>query len=187
MIRARVLTSWSLLLAAVACLVGVAGAPPAAAHSRTGTLELVSIEAGDDGSATVTVELSYDGDGHPVLDGVVQLGGRRSDGIWLMPVTFSPTDEPGQLIASAEMPGPEVWDLRVTSSEPAAELVATYDPANPTAAAGSAEGGRFTDARGAGVPARWIAIGCGLVLAVFVVARLRDVRRRGVAGDAEAG
>ncbi len=156
----------SMLLALVAA--------PAGAHSRTGTLDLVSIVPSTDGSVVVTVEFNFDGDGHPVLDGVVQLGGDSSQGVTLMPVTFSATEVPGRLVAAASMPGPATWDLRITSTDPVAELTATYDPSDPAGAASSAQGGELSGTAGAQLPVVWIALGCAGVAAVFAMLRRRS-------------
>ena len=180
----RPFATWSRIVLAVGAgavatlLVALSVASPAAAHSATGGLELVSIEPATGDLARVTVVFRYDDD-HPVQEAVVRLGGLRSDDVALLPVTFSATDEPGRLVADAALPGPGRWDLRITSTDPAAELRATYDPSDPAAAPGTAAGGEFTSEDRGGRPFVWIAAGCATVLAVFVIAtRRRSARSR---------
>ena len=176
---ARVLRLAPALAALAASTLVVVGTATAAAHSPTGSLELVSVEPADGDAVVVTVELRYDSDAHPVLDGVVRLSGERSDGVVALPVTFSSTDVPGRLAATAQLPGPQRWSLLVSSTEPAAELRASYDPLDPSSAASSARGGEFGPVEeDTGVPLAAIALGCAAVLVVFVLVRWR-ARRRG--------
>ena len=175
----RSLATWSrtVLAAAGVAVAILLLATPASAHSTTGALVLVSIEPVTGDTTRVTVELRYD-DEHPVQDAVVQLGGQRGDGVTLLPVTFAATDEPGRLVAEAELPGPGRWELRISSDDPTAELRVTYDPSDPAAAPATADGGEFTTGGGVS-PLVWVAVGCAAVLVVFAIA----ARRRSLRSD----
>ncbi len=166
------------LVAALAAVL-VLPADLAAAHGDDGAIEVVAIEATEDASTTrITVDVRFDGDDHAVYRGSVQLAGRSSTGVSLLPVQFSSTDVDGRYVADAPLGEDGVWELRIMSREPQAELRVEYDPSDPERFAVGTEDANESALR----PQLAVALaGCGALGLVALLSwrRNRSVRARG--------
>jgi hypothetical protein len=114
------------LVVLLAALTTALLAPVAGAHGDDGVLQVVSV-APSGTSTTVTVRLTYQGDGHPVDGATVTIVGDDGAGAAIDPVQMTAGSEPGQYTATIEFPSAGVWNLRVTSVSPAATLTVTHE------------------------------------------------------------
>lgn len=171
---------------------GLVGAAPAAAHSETGAIELVTAEpSGSGGLVRYVVRLTYENDGDPVADATVTAVAGAT------PIALAPGVERGLYTADVEASG-GATQIRFTSVTPAATLevaapvpTTTTEPestsstlqATTTTAGGgeqeTADEGLGNSVRSEGSGAG-TAVFVGLLVALAVVAFLavRDVRRR---------
>ena len=111
---------------AVAVVLGALLAPAAGAHGDDGVLTVVSATPSGT-SSTVTVQLAYEGDGHPVDGATVAVVADDGAGNALDPVPMGPGSAPGQYTATVQFPSAGTWNLRVTAVSPSATLTLTQD------------------------------------------------------------
>jgi hypothetical protein len=101
-------------------------ATAAGAHGDEGRLEVVSQVPSPDGqTVTFTVELTYANDGDPVEGATVTATLRTPGGSPPAPVVLTPAG-PGSYTGEVLFPGPGQWRVRIASTDPAAEVEATY-------------------------------------------------------------
>ncbi|UDY35418.1 FixH family protein [Dermatobacter hominis] len=135
----------ALLAALVALVPGLVAAPTAGAHGDEGVLSVVSATPSGT-SSTVTVQLVYEGDGHPVDGATVTVVADDGAGATIDPVPMGPGSAPGQYTATVVYPSAGTWNLRVTAVSPAATLTLTQDvTADPGVAAPSSTADPATD------------------------------------------
>ena len=111
---------------AMAVVVGALFAPAAGAHGDDGVLTVVSATPSGT-SSTVTVQLAYEGDGHPVDGATVTVVADDGAGNALDPVPMGPGSAAGQYTATVQFPSAGTWNLRVTAVSPSATLTLTQE------------------------------------------------------------
>jgi hypothetical protein len=149
----RVGTARLVLVALMAGVGALAIAPSAGAHGDDGVLSVVSATPSGT-SSTVTVELTYEGAGHPVDGATVTVVADDGAGRTIDPVPMGPGSAPGQYTATVEYPSAGTWNLRVTAVSPAATVTLTQDatadpgvtavPSTTVAAGGGGDGDAVT-------------------------------------------
>lgn len=120
-------------LLAVLLVVGVgvaAIAPMAGAHGDDGVLAVVSATPSGS-SSTITVKLTFEGDGHPVDGATVTAVADDGAGAAIDPVPMTAAGSPGEYTARLEFPSAAVWNVRVTAVSPSATVTLTQDIAGP--------------------------------------------------------
>lgn len=120
-------------LLAVLLVVGVgvaAIAPMAGAHGDDGVLAVVSATPSGS-SSTITVKLTFEGDGHPVDGATVTAVADDGAGAAIDPVPMAAAGSPGEYTARLEFPSAAVWNVRVTAVSPSATVTLTQDIAGP--------------------------------------------------------
>lgn len=120
-------------LLAVLLVVGVgvaAIAPMAGAHGDDGVLAVVS-GTPSGSSSTITVKLTFEGDGHPVDGATVTAVADDGAGAAIDPVPMTAAGSPGEYTARLEFPSAAVWNVRVTAVSPSATVTLTQDIAGP--------------------------------------------------------
>lgn len=120
-------------LLAVLLVVGVgvaAIAPMAGAHGDDGVLAVVS-GTPSGSSSTITVKLTFEGDGHPVDGATVTAVADDGAGAAIDPVPMAAAGSPGEYTARLEFPSAAVWNVRVTAVSPSATVTLTQDIAGP--------------------------------------------------------
>lgn len=111
--------------------VGVAAiAPMAGAHGDDGVLAVVSATPSGS-SSTITVKLTFEGDGHPVDGATVTAVADDGAGAAIDPVPMTAAGSPGEYTARLEFPSAAVWNVRVTAVSPSATVTLTQDIAGP--------------------------------------------------------
>lgn len=111
--------------------VGVAAiAPMAGAHGDDGVLAVVS-GTPSGSSSTITVKLTFEGDGHPVDGATVTAVADDGAGAAIDPVPMTAAGSPGEYTARLEFPSAAVWNVRVTAVSPSATVTLTQDIAGP--------------------------------------------------------
>lgn len=111
--------------------VGVAAiAPMAGAHGDDGVLAVVS-GTPSGSSSTITVKLTFEGDGHPVDGATVTAVADDGAGAAIDPVPMAAAGSPGEYTARLEFPSAAVWNVRVTAVSPSATVTLTQDIAGP--------------------------------------------------------
>ncbi|MFN8041910.1 MAG: hypothetical protein U0S13_00950 [Mycobacterium sp.] len=111
--------------------VGVAAiAPMAGAHGDDGVLAVVSATPSGS-SSTITVKLTFEGDGHPVDGATVTAVADDGAGAAIDPVPMAAAGSPGEYTARLEFPSAAVWNVRVTAVSPSATVTLTQDIAGP--------------------------------------------------------
>lgn len=121
------------VLLAVLLVVGVgvaAIAPMAGAHGDDGVLAVVSATPSGS-SSTITVKLTFEGDGHPVDGATVTAVADDGAGAAIDPVPMAAAGSPGEYTARLEFPSAAVWNVRVTAVSPSATVTLTQDIAGP--------------------------------------------------------
>lgn len=102
--------------------VGVAAiAPMAGAHGDDGILTVVSATPSGT-SSTITVRLTFEGDGHPVDGATVTVVADDGAGGTIDPVPMTAAGSPGEYRATLEFPTAGSWNVRVTAVSPSATV-----------------------------------------------------------------
>lgn len=129
----------ALLVLALVMGVGIAAiAPMAGAHGDEGVLAVVSATPSGT-SSTITVKLTYEGDGHAVDGATVTVVADNGSGTALDPLPMNAGSAEGEYTATVEFPSAGTWNVRVTSVSPAATLTLTQDiTSEPGVTAGTA-------------------------------------------------
>ncbi|HNE74196.1 MAG TPA: FixH family protein [Microthrixaceae bacterium] len=129
-------------LLAVLLVVGVgvaAIAPMAGAHGDDGVLAVVSATPSGS-SSTITVKLTFEGDGHPVDGATVTAVADDGAGAAIDPVPMTAAGSPGEYTARLEFPSAAVWNVRVTAVSPSATVTLTQDIAGPASTSSTPTG-----------------------------------------------
>lgn len=166
------------LAALVALLCTWGGAEVVAAHGDEADMELLASEVrrveGDAHRVDLTVSIRHPEDQHLALDAEVAVVGSHHSGVALLPEPLELTDEPGRYAGSIELAGdPGPWQLAVVSSGPDARLDLRVDPEEGTVAVVSATTTPGTHEESAWERLRWLALGCGIALALAAFTLLR--------------
>ncbi len=120
--------------------VGVAAiAPMAGAHGDDGVLAVVSATPSGS-SSTITVKLTFEGDGHPVDGATVTAVADDGAGAAIDPVPMTAAGSPGEYTARLEFPSAAVWNVRVTAVSPSATVTLTQDIAGPASSSSTPTG-----------------------------------------------
>ncbi|HMX64796.1 MAG TPA: FixH family protein [Microthrixaceae bacterium] len=120
--------------------VGVAAiAPMAGAHGDDGVLAVVSATPSGS-SSTITVKLTFEGDGHPVDGATVTAVADDGAGAAIDPVPMTAAGSPGEYTARLEFPSAAVWNVRVTAVSPSATVTLTQDIAGPASTSSTPTG-----------------------------------------------
>jgi len=123
--------SVALLVAGLAVLVG---AVPASAHGDAGVIVIDTPEPRGDLTVGLQVLLTYENDDEPVTGdevGEIVAVGTGPGGQTIGPqVSLVATDVPGVFAADLTFPAAGMWELTVTSSEPAASATTTVEVAD---------------------------------------------------------
>lgn len=114
----------AVLMTAVLAVGLAALAPVAGAHGDDGVLTLVSATTSGS-SSTVTVKLTYEGDGHPVDGATVTVVADDGAGQSVDPVPMEAGTSSGEYTATVQLPSTGTWNLRVTAVNPAATITTT--------------------------------------------------------------
>ena len=131
--------------------VGVAAiAPMAGAHGDDGVLAVVSATPSGS-SSTITVKLTFEGDGHPVDGATVTAVADDGAGAAIDPVPMTAAGSPGEYTARLEFPSAAVWNVRVTAVSPSATVTLTQDIAGPASTSSTPTGSTPASTSGAPV------------------------------------
>lgn len=117
----------ALLVLALVMGVGITAlAPLAGAHGDEGVLEVLSATPSGT-SSTITVKLTYEGDGHPVDGATVTVVADNGAGTALDPQPMTAGGAEGEYTSTVQFPSAGTWNVRVTAVSPAATLTLTQD------------------------------------------------------------
>lgn len=170
---------------ALALLLVVAFAAPAAAHGDTGLLEVVEATPGDDLSVRYVVLLRYANDGDPVDGATLTVTASGPDGGAVSAPMAGIGD--GRYEATVAFPSPGVWGVRIATGEPAAVVERTETVGAPTTTVPTTTSSTSTtvaapagtsDDDGGGGPMKPASIVALAVAALAIVFVLRRQRRR---------
>jgi hypothetical protein len=184
---------------AVAAVLAVGLADPAAAHEGAGVLVVETREAVPNGFRYV-VRLTWTNDGHPAADATMTATPLAPDGTPGTPVPLTAVDGDGRYQASVALPGAGRWTVRFTAVTPTAtvevpeEVVVTTTSTSTTSTTTTAAPSPADDPVEAaapgdddGGPGIAVAVIVGLLVVVGVAAGvalwlLRSARRRSPQG-----
>ena len=109
------------MIAALGVAVGFCfAAHPAAAHSDTGTIEVVSVTAPAPLSLRVDANITYVDDGHPASTATATVVAERAGAPTVGPVVLTASSTAGRYGATITVPSAGDWTLRLSSLSPTA-------------------------------------------------------------------